>query len=711
MNQTGTELTFDLRDFFGIIRRRLMSFVLMTALILGPCLLYLQVATPRYTSTTLVQVDPDRSVLRETADDTRNNASMSAMVDGEVEVIRSDRVLLELIREARLLVDPEFGLRPSRTDRVRSLLGFEMSPLPTGEAALNRVLNQVRGAVQVRRRGGTYLIEISVTSADPHTSARMANLIAEIHTRMQVAEKVRRVTFARDTIASRIEESRAAMEGSESRLSEFFLTAADLAIAETGRTDLRMMRVIIEEAEASVSFAEARSTLLSDIASGDAPLPDRAVLSDEALLTLIAERESLQSRDLALAPDASEIEARIGQLDAQIRQQASISLGSVQQEISEARTRKDRAEGDLRAALLSGEVPTRALSGLFELQQESEIARSQHMSLLARLRQLESMADLQIPDIRVVSDAAPSFTPSSPKKRLILLVGFALSLLSGLLFAFLREFQIGGFTSVDQVSNTLRSDEVIAVPQVSGSGAEVARLIGSEPLGAYAEAVRRLRYGAQRVMDRASAAGRDQNRSSALEPDECPGRVVCVTSSSPNEGKTTIAISLARAFADAGVRTVLVDLDLRNPSVADLIGAEPSEALMSSLQTGVEDVGLLKGIDGTPLDLIPGGQRARVPTDPLLTSARFGALINRLRSEYELVLIDTPPVLPVIDPLLIVRHADLVIMPIRFGRTSQSAVRQTVARVSAELREGAYLIPVLNMDQARKDAYYQGYYG
>lgn len=690
--------TLDLGDLFGILRRRLLSLVAMSALILAPCLLYLQLATPKYTATTLVQVDPGRDVLRETAEETRNNASMSAIVDGEVEVIRSDRVLLALIREAGLVTDPEFGLRPSRTDRVRALLGLEMSALPSGEVALNRVLNRVREAVRVRRNGGTYLIAISVTTQDPVRSAQLANLIAELHTRNQVAEKSAQVRFVRDTIASRIEEGRVGMERTEARLSDFFLTATELAIAETGRTDLQRMRDLITEADREIRDREGRVELLSVLVEGDRSV--RAELGDAALEALIRERDAVAGELSAPDADPEAIAARVSRLDAQIRDQAAASLGSVRAEISSARHDRERAEGELRSALLSGEVPPRVLSELYGLQQEAEISREQYMSLLSRLRQLESMADLQVPDVRVVSDASPNFTPSSPRSRLILLVGVAMSMLAGLLFAFLREFQIGGFTSTDQVANAVRPDEVVAIPRASGAPVEVARLIGTDPLGAYAESVRRLRYAAQRLMGPGTGSG-----------DAPAGRVICVTSATQNEGKTTLAISLARAFADSGSRTVLVDLDLRNPSVAGLAGIDPGWDLMSFLLTGGGPEALLLRLEGTTLDLIPGGDRARVPTDPLLTSPRFAELLDALRARYDVVILDTPPVLPVIDPLLVARHADLLVMPIRYGRTGQSAVRHTVGRLSSELRDGARLIPVLNMDPDRSSTYYKGYSG
>lgn len=688
--------TLDLGDLFGILRRRLLSLVAMSALILAPCLLYLQLATPKYTATTLVQVDPGRDVLRETAEEARNNASMSALVDGEVEVIRSDRVLLALIREAGLVTDPEFGLRPSRTDRVRALLGLEMSPLPNGEVALNRVLNRVREAVRVRRNGGTYLIAISVTTQDPVRSARLANLIAELHTRNQVAEKSAQVRFVRDTIASRIEEGRVGMEMTEARLSDFFLTATELAIAETGRTDLQRMRDLITGADLEIRDREARVELLSGLVEGDRSV--RAELGDAALEALIRERDAVAGELTAPEADPEAVRARIARLDAQIRDQAAASLGSVRAEISAVRQDRERAEGELRSALLSGEVPPRVLSELYGLQQEAEIAREQYMSLLSRLRQLESMADLQVPDVRVVSDASPNFTPSSPRSRLILLVGVAMSLLAGLLFALLREFQIGGFTSTDQVANAVRPDEVVAIPRAPGAPTELARLIGTDPLGAYAESVRRLRYAAQRLTGPASG-------------DAPEGRVICVTSATQNEGKTTLAISLARAFADSGSRTVLVDLDLRNPSVAGLVGADGGDGLMRFLVGELDTPGLVSRLDGTALDLIPGGERARVPTDPLLTSPRFAELLAALRSNYDVIILDTPPVLPVIDPLLVARHADLLVMPIRYGRTGQSAVRQTVSRLGAELRDGARLIPVLNMDPDRSSTYYNGYTG
>lgn len=696
MSPDAHQTTLDLGDLFGILRRRLLSLVAMSALILAPCLLYLQLATPKYTATTLVQVDPGRDVLRETAEETRNNASMSAIVDGEVEVIRSDRVLLALIREADLVTDPEFGLRPSRVDRVRALLGLEMSALPSGEIALNQVLNRVREAVRVRRNGGTYLIAISVTTKDPLRSARLANLIADLHIRNQVAEKSAQVRFVRDTIASRIEEGRVGMERTEARLSGYFLTATELAIAETGRIDLQRMRDLITEADRDIRDREARVELLSGLVEGDRSV--RAELGDAALEALIRERDAVSRELSASGADPEAVQERIARLDAEIRDQAAASLGSVRAEIDSVRQDRERAEGELRSALLSGEVPPRVLSELYGLQQEAEIAREQYMSLLSRLRQLESMADLQVPDVRVVSDASPNFTPSSPRSRLILLVGVAMSLLAGLLFALLREFQIGGFTSTDQVANAVRPDEVVAIPRAPGSPIEVAQLIGSDPLGPYAESVRRLRYAAQRLTGPASG--------------EAPeGRVICVTSATQNEGKSTLAISLARAFADSGSRTVLVDLDLRNPSVSGLVGAEGGDGLMRFLLGELDAPGLISRFEGTALDLIPGGERARVPTDPLLTSPSFTELLCALRGHYDVVILDTPPVLPVIDPLLVARHADLLVLPIRYGWTGQSAVRQTVSRLSAELRDGVRLIAVLNMDQDRSSNYYNGYTG
>jgi capsular exopolysaccharide synthesis family protein len=715
-------LPLDIYDFFGIFRRRFMSFIIMAVLILTPALLYINVTDPKYTATALIQVDPDRNILQEVQDEFRNNASMSALVDGEAEVIRSDRVLIQLIRDAGLLSDPEFGVKHSRMDRLKNMIGLEMSALPTGEVALNQIMNRLRNATDVRRRGGTYLVEISVTTKTPEKSADLANKIVDIHTRLQVDEKIRRLTFARDVIAGRLEESREALEDSETRLSEFFLNAVDITISQTGRADLFDLKAGIETAQNRITEIDRRQALVSQLLAPDRAMVSYADLSDEALRNLMRQREVLRDEITQNPVNKDVLESRIASLDTQISRRASTTLSALRQEASDAKTELGRFEGDLRSSLLAGDVPPRVLSGMFELQQEGEIARANYMSMLSRMRQLESMADLQVPDLRVVSEAVPSFTKSSPRSRLILLVGFAFSLLGGMGFALLREFQIGGFTSIEHVSNTLRIEDVLSVPYFSKPGKDTVHLIKTDPLGAYAESIRRLRYLSQKLIDKiisekqdfmrtgAARNKRDGKFISAAEQDIQRGKIICVTSTTQDEGKTTLAISLARSFADAGLKTVIVDLDLRNPSVADILGSPKNDNLILSLKGEISDVGIVPKYDGSALDIIPGGQRARIPTDQIFTSESFVRFVENLKDSYDLVIFDCPPVMPVIDPLLVIRHADIVMMPIRFGQTTQSGVKAALKRISSEIQPNTRVIPVLNMETTTAHNYYTEYY-
>lgn len=690
----------DILSWLGVLRRQKHLVLGAIAVILAATVAWMLTVTPKYTARATLRIEPEASVLEETNSQLGNATSMSALVDGEVEVLRSDSLILQLIKSENLLTDPEFGIRPSRIDQLRVLAGLDPAPLPAGQEALDIVRLGVKSALGVRRLGLTHMIEVGFTSTDPARAARLSNALTTLYIRSQVDEKIDRALVARDIIGQRLEESRTNLAEAESQVDAFISTLAADSIESLGRADLVDLRSRIDQLDATTQDLEGRSTELARIAETGNFQQLTEALSDEATQELLRQRSDLVATQAA-APeaDAARIAEELARIDQDLEGKTRSALQETQGRISETRSEVERARVDLRSGILSSNLPAATFSEVYALQQAAEIARNEYQSLLARMRQLDSLANLQLADARIISEAIAPHVASFPNLKATLAGGFGAALILGMAMALLREYRIGGYTSPDQVASALKTSEAVSIPRVSNGSRKVADLIVDEPLGTYAEAHRRLRFAAQRAL-RGDSEGR--------------GRIIAVTSSGPNEGKTTMAASLARSFAVTGLKTILVDLDLRNPSVADALGMPGNDSLMTFLVERGDPSGLGKretGHEGGNLDIIVGGARTKVPTDTLLTSKTFLDLVETLRKSYDMVVFDTPPVLPVIDPLLVVRHADLVVMPIRFAHTGQPAVREAVRRIRSELPATSQILPVLSMEKGGTGGYYDGYYG
>jgi capsular exopolysaccharide synthesis family protein len=321
--------------------------------------------------------------------------------------------------------------------------------------------------------------------------------------------------------------------------------------------------------------------------------------------------------------------------------------------------------------------------------QTSALARSQYNLLLARAQELDAQSGLQLADSRILSPAFVPHVPSFPDHRLI----FALSALAGISggvgLAFLRENIVGGLTSEEQATAVLKVSAANSVPKVKTSlpllGAS--DLVVTAPLSVFAEAIRRIRPSTDQILRRSGPAGE-------------PGKVIMVTSSVPGEGKTTISLALARSYAQAGHKAILIDCDLRKPSVHRHLGLEPSEGLYDFLEHSGEDHALLSAITSrdpkSQATVILGAHESTTPTDQLLSGMAFPRLIDAARKVFDVVIVDTPPLGPVVDGLYLAPHADAVVFVVRFAATPQSEARQSLARLQAALRPGLDVVAALN---------------
>ena len=217
----------------------------------------------------------------------------------------------------------------------------------------------------------------------------------------------------------------------------------------------------------------------------------------------------------------------------------------------------------------------------------------------------------------------------------------------------------------------------------------------SAPLSVFAESIRRIRVSLDQTLLR---------NAGFFERETETGVVVMVASSLAGEGKSTLATSLARTYALAGKRTLLIDCDLRKPSIHRHIDREPTAAFVNLLR-GEPDTGLANMVvidDATNLSVILGAKPAEFPTDDLLMGQRVKRLLERARQHFEYIVIDTPPVEAAVDALYLARLCDAVLFVVQWATTPQRAARKAVTALKSHAKDSAPVIAVLNRQDQRK---------
>lgn len=695
---------FDLKDILAMLRRKIRLIFLSIVVVMAIAFSYLFYATPLYTATALLLVDTSqKNLLDPDSNAALKSSADNARLESEVEILKSDTIKLATIEKAGLLSDPEFGPRLSTKERIKTALGFTSSGATDGNALVSQALARLSGATEIRRRGLTYLISVSVSSNNPERAATIANAMSETYIEQQIQSKVANALAARDLLAQQVEVARGTLAQSEEALDGYIDNNIDRLSAESDTDESRALRAELLAANASLLnakvFAQDAQTALDKqdwkaLASS---------LGDAALAQLARERDTLQ-RQLGDASAGSQLQidlqTRLAEIDKGIENTAQTSLKSLQQNVAslESSARDQRAQ--FRRSVLSGDLSSETLAQIYEMQQEADIAQRQYSTLLTRARDLQAQAVVQVADSRIVSEAMPPRNTSFPNSPMVLAVALLLALTIGVVLALISEFYLGGVTSLHQLGHVLPTPVATSIPLVDPNKAQltVADNIVDAPLSVYSEALRRLRASIDMSL-----------RNSATDTP-----VIMVTSAIPAEGKSSLALALARTYALAGKSTLLLDADLRKPTLHKYLGLSPERGFVEYLQGDEivsQDGSFYDSDPRSPLGAVLGRQRSDQPTDQLLQSSIFETLIENARNAMDVVIIDTSPLIPVVDARYVAQYADVVVNSVRFGVTTQSDLRLAYEQLSHSVAPGTPILSVLNHDDSKVSDYrYTGYY-
>jgi capsular exopolysaccharide synthesis family protein len=437
-------------------------------------------------------------------------------------------------------------------------------------------------------------------------------------------------------------------------------------------------------AEANLAAAQARQQAMRGGAGSAGEVAD-----SPAMVAMASELSELEGRQAALHAQFGPRHPSVEAIDHQVAM-ARASLGGATSRARHAVDSEAQAAQAAVATLTANLARLKATASgqsgsdveLMTLTNEAADARTAYEAFLARAKQLDDRTALVQPQLHFASHAMPPGSPSFPNRPRFLFAGLMLGLAAGVGAALARDATRRGFSNVSRISAALDIPLLSAVPAVAASARDLPAYVQDNPYSRAAESVRTL------------AAGLQFGRFGPDAP-----RSIVIASATAGEGKTTVAIWLAYALAAAGQRVLLIDGDHRRGTIADRLGGTPG-AGFTELMSGADFGALVtRHATGAGFDYIGAGR----PTARVLGAGelnRLRATLNHCRDAYDLVIIDTPPLLAMTEALLFARAADATVFVCRWNSTARQAVAGSLDRLE---RAGANLIGVVlsMVDHAR----------
>jgi len=700
----GTGDALDLTGILQFLRRRRATILGISLAVFAIATILAFVLPKQYTATSSLLLDRSKTNAVDAKDQVAQDQVLdSPAVDTAVQVLLSRDLAAKVV-----------DARANRNDAQVKALS------PDAKAQRDQDIISFLKNVSVLRQGLTYAINVSYTSPDPSVSSETANMILQQYLLNQIGTQGQATEQASGWLAQKLTGLRTDVVTAEAAVQQYRsshgllegtsanatgLADQTLTQQEISGLNAQLAQARADSAEASAKLANAERQAAGGV-NGDGVGADAAsgsvigsLRSQRAQIT--GQLADLTSRYGEKYPGLIALKEQLNDINTQISQESDRVISSLRSQASVAAQRVSSLQGSLGASRSTLASTSAASVKLAELERNADSARQVYQSFLDRYRQTAAQQGLDVSNDKIIAYAVPPLTASFPKKPLFMAAGLIAGIMLGVGVAFLFELLERGLRTSEDVERYLKLKALASIPDLSSTlrRRDQAREIWPPD------------YLAKAPLSRFTETFRSLLTSLSLSAGEGEGKVIALCSTLPGEGKTTSTICLARTAGMAGLKVLVVDCDLRRGELSKLLFGERKVGVVEVLsgQANVADAMLpdptVKGV--YYLSSLAGEPGA---PDVLATNA-IDTMFDQVRSAFDLVLIDTAPVLALAETRVIARKADSVVFIVRWAETAmQNARRAVVDLVDSGANVAGVALSQVDVRKAARAGYGEAMY-
>jgi polysaccharide biosynthesis transport protein len=677
-----------LRDFLS---RQWRLIALVTCLTVMLSVVYLVLTPKRYTAQADMIIDTKRVTWTQSELASENRTVEDASVESEIETTKSERVAAMVARQLKLTEDPEFvGAGEGLKRRVLSLFVSRPEAELSNDEAMRLVVATLKDNLRVMRMGRSYIEQIAYTSLDRDKAARIANAVADAYIEDQIEAKFEATRRASVWLEQRIGELRKQASDAYKEVQDF-KSKNGIIISVEGKlaseVELDQLGVALAKARADTSQAKARLDRIERVLEQRTDketlnIPDPIVtdaMSNPVITKLRQQFLDDQNKESEWSARygadhqaARNLRAEMAALQRAIWDEISRIGESYKSELQITKSQEEAIEKRMSEVFQRSDSTRQSQVRLRELETAANTYRGIYETFLSRFTQSVQQQSFPSTEARVVTIASPPRSPSSPKIGLTLALAGICGLGLGMMSAFAREQMNRQIHTRAELESLLGISCLAVLPAfaqkrlgqrakgATRNSGDVFRLISeAAPFSATAEALRYIKV--------------------AIDLHPGGGKVIGMVSALPGEGKTTVTAGFGAFLARNGSRVLLVDADLRNPSLTRTLGYNEVPGLLDLVADKSSFDDLVINDAKHRFDVLSASTRRASNSSDILNSPAMKQMLKAAKNDYDYVLVDLPPILPVVDVKAAAHLFDAFVLVVEWGSTSTDELLKAVA--------------------------------
>ena len=694
LTTTAVELddSLHLRDLLRIVYKRKWWILSAALLMLGGAWFNTLMQTPIYRATSTIQIERNAARIVEYKDGGNNTNDSYGydsreFLNSQYELLRSKALAERVMENLRLDLDNKRAVSRSpeltapetvieRSDlfgRITDTLRKRREPSVKDAQLLDResVVGSLRGSVTVEPVRNSLLVRLHADNSDPNLASRIANTWVQTYISNNLERRFEASSYAKTFLEQQLAKTKERLEESELQLNRYTrekqIVNVDEKTSLTGQNFVEFNNALAKAQQERIRAEANYEEIKRNLASSKELLDNKSIgIFKENKAKLEAEYQDQLKIYKPGFPKMQQLQGQIEEIERRIQIEtktvtASI-LGTASAAFESAKSQetqlKARADAAKRTVL---DVQDQGIR-LNILKREVDTNREIYNGLLQRLKEVGVAGGVGTNNVSIVDKADVPLFPFKPDLFRSSMIGLLLGLMAGLALAFILEYMDDSIKFPDEVERFTGMALLGIVPKVNTRSSSVIAQATKDPRSALAEAYRSLRTALQFSTSRGAP------------------RTIALTSCTKNEGKSTSAFSLAVALSQMGKKVLLVDGDMRNPTLHQMFKTDHTVGLSNLLSSDIDPIAVTKTTEFAGLYFISAGPLPPNPAE-LLSGMSLGKLLNPSASGFDHIVIDAPPLLGIADAVILCKHVDASVFVVESSRTRKASIRNALKRL------------------------------